>query len=107
MTGQSVFLFLDKYINLSVIGGLFTYRLLSSFMSAVFSPLIDIFLPTRVTENMNISLTGDFQRVYINRISTTIGKNIEYVFALGDLLREFIIWVFVMTLLFIFYKISN
>lgn len=105
MPSGSIVNFVDTYFNISVIAGLFTYRLLSSFITTIFTPFIDMILPLYVTENMNISLNSDYQRVYVNRISTTTSKQIEYIFAFGDLLREFIIWITVMSVLFLFYKI--
>ena len=96
--------FLTSYVSLSVIAGLFTYRVLNSLLENIILPLIDItVLPE--TKFHKLTKTYDYQK---KEISTDIEKS-KYVYIVrpGVFLKELVIWCFMMLLLYLIYKIKN
>ena len=96
--------FLLSYFSLSVVAGLFTYRLINSFIDNIIIPLIDISILPEKKFNK-------FTKVYNYKkkeIKSPI-KNREYVYVIrpGIFLKELIIWCFVMISLYFIYRISK
>ena len=96
--------FLISYISLSVIAGLFTYRLLNSLLDNIILPLLDIsILPdkkfhklTKIYDNKKTEISADVTK-----------ENYMYVFKPGIFLKELVIWCFIMIVLYILYRIFN
>lgn len=96
--------FIVSYVSLSVIAGLFTYRLLNSFLDNIILPILDL---TVLPETRFHKLTKAFnhKKIEINNVF----KNEEYVYVIrpGLFIKELIIWCFMMLLLYFIYRISK
>lgn len=96
--------FIVSYVSLSVIAGLFTYRLLNSFMDNIVLPLIDF---TVLPDTKFHKLTSVYNHKKEN-IDNNFKKNeYVYVFKPGMFLKELVIWCFTMILLYIIYKFTQ
>jgi len=92
--------FIVSYISLSVIAGLFSYRLLNSFMDNILLPLLDFTL-------LPDSKFHKFTKVYNNNkenIKNNFNKSeYVYVFKPGLFIKEIVIWCFIMIFLYFIY----
>ena len=96
--------FIISYVSLSVIAGLFTFRVLNSLLDNIILPILDItVLPE--TKFHKLTKTYDHQKKEVNN---NIQKN-QYVYVIrpGIFLKELVIWCFMMLLLYFIYRISN
>lgn len=96
--------FIFSNISLSVIAGLFSYRLLNSLLDNIILPIIDMsVLPE--TKFHKLTKTYDYKKLEIkNNI-----KNDQYIYIIkpGIFLKELVIWCFMMLVLYFIYKISK
>jgi len=95
--------FIISYVSLSVIAGLFTYRLLNSFMDNILLPFLDI---TVLPDTKFHKLTCVYNHKKENIKNNFNKSEYVYVFKPGIFLKEIIIWCFIMILLYFVYKIS-
>lgn len=98
---MSLIEFISNYITISVLIGLFTYRMINSFLENIFYRIIDFkILPD--------SFFWDFNKVYnVNgeRIHAKYNRDkVEHPIMYGKFLKDFITWI---TLITIFYYISK
>ena len=96
--------FILSYVSLSVIAGLFTFRLLNSFLDNIMLPILDL---TILPDIKFHKLTKSY-----NNRKTEIKSNInnsEYVYVIrpGMFLKELIIWCFMMLLLYYLYRLTR
>ena len=96
--------FIISYVSLSVIAGLFTFRILNSLLDNIILPILDI---TVLPETKFHKLTKTF-----NHQKKKINNNIEkdkyvYVIRPGVFLKELVIWCFMMLLLYFIYRITK
>ena len=101
---KNFYKFIISYVSLSVIAGLFTYRLINSFLDNILLP------------SLNISVLPDYKfhkltKIYNHKKQITHNKysnvdEIFYIFKPGIFLKELIIWCSMMLLLFTFYKFT-
>lgn len=96
--------FIVSYVSLSVIAGLFSYRLLNSFLDNIILPTLDLtILPE--TKFHKLSKAFNHKKTEIN---TDIQKeNYVYVIKPGLFLKELVIWCFMMLLLYFIYIITK
>jgi large-conductance mechanosensitive channel len=96
--------FIISYISLSVIAGLFTYRVLNSFLDNIILPLLDIsILPDKKFHKLTKVYNHDKTQV-----KEVIKKeDIKYIIRPGIFLKELVIWCFIMMLLYIIYKLTK
>jgi large-conductance mechanosensitive channel len=98
------FQFIISYVSLSVIAGLFTFRLLNSLMDNIILPLLDL---TILPDAKFHKLT----RVYNHKkenVDNNVNKN-EYVYIVkpGLFIKELVLWCFMMIILYTIYKITR
>ena len=96
--------FIISYVSLSVIAGLFTFRILNSLLDNILLPILDISV---LPETKFHKLT----KIY-NHEKKEINNNIEkdkymYVIRPGLFLKELVIWCFMMLLLYFVYRITK
>lgn len=96
--------FLISYVSLSVIAGLFTFRVLNSLLDNIIFPILDI---TVLPETKFHKLTKTY-----NHNKKEVNNNIQvdqymYVIRPGLFLKELVIWCFMMMLLYFVYRISK
>jgi len=96
--------FILSYISLSVVAGLFTYRLVNSLLDHIILPLLDISVLPEKKFNK-------FTKVY-NYKKKEIKKPIKnkdymYVIRPGIFFKDLIIWCFIMISLYLIYRISK
>jgi large-conductance mechanosensitive channel len=108
MSGESISYnfssFIVSYVSLSVIAGLFTYRVLNSFLDNIILPLLDIsILPD--TKFHRLTKVYNHKKTEIKEIIKK--QDIQYVISPGIFLKELIIWCFMMMLLYIIYKLTK
>ena len=95
----SYFSFIISFISLSVVAGLFTYRLINSFLEDVLLPCLDItILPNDFFLNMNILLDRNKKIIKLTNVDNS---NIKYSLNLGLFLKEFILWIIIITILYL------
>ena len=95
------FLYRENFITLSSIGSIFTFALIGSFRENIFDKIMSFFLPHE---------SFDFMKVYLPDIETTFNSNPlnpqnemkePSVIHFGVFVRETIIWIFMILLLYI------
>ena len=96
--------FIISYVSLSVIAGLFTFRILNSLLDNIILPILDISV---LPETKFHKLTKTY-----NHEKKEINNNIEkdkyvYVIRPGVFLKELVIWCFMMLLLYFIYRITK
>uniref|UniRef100_A0A6C0LCW4 Uncharacterized protein n=1 Tax=viral metagenome TaxID=1070528 RepID=A0A6C0LCW4_9ZZZZ len=98
--------FIISYVSLSVIAGLFTFRVLNSLLDNIILPIIDI---TVLPETKFHKLT----KIY-NHQKKEINNNVEkdkdkyvYIVRPGMFFKELVIWCFMMLLLYFIYRITK
>jgi len=96
--------FIISYVSLSVIAGLFTFRVLNSLLDNIILPILDI---TVLPEAKFHKLTKTY-----NHQKKEIKNNIQkeqyvYVVRPGIFLKELVIWCFMMLLLYFLYRITK
>ena len=85
--------FIVSYVSLSVIAGLFSYRLLNSLLDNIVLPLLDItILPE--TKFHKLTKTYSHNKKIIN--NNFKKENYIYIFQPGIFLKELVIWCFIM-----------
>lgn len=96
--------FVLSYVSLSVIAGLFTYRLLNSFLEDIILPLLDISILPQ-TKFHKLSKTYNHEKKEID--NPHLKDNYIYMIKPGLFLKELIIWCFMMLLLYFLYRVTN
>ena len=96
--------FVLSQITLSVIAGLFTYRLIGSLLDNIILPLLDLsILPVKKFNKLT--------RVYDNKKNPVNGlfktKEYKYIIQPGIFIRDLILWCTIMLLLYIIYRITK
>lgn len=96
--------FIISYVSLSVIAGLFTFRLLNSLLDNIILPTLDItILPE--TKFHKLTKTYNYKKKELkNDIHI---KNYVYAVRPGLFIKELIIWCFMMLLLYLVYSLSK
>jgi large-conductance mechanosensitive channel len=94
--------FLQTYVGISVIAGIFTFKLISSFMENIINPILDYFIKQDKFKHFNIIINDDGTQIK----ATPATSNTELIYRLnfGQLLRDIIIWLISMIIL---YQISK
>lgn len=99
------FLYRENWISLSSIGSIFTFALIGSFREHVFDKIMKYVLPLESFEFMKVNLpdVGTFQMIPAidpnNPTDTNFTKDNDIKF--GIFIREAIIWIFMILLLYI------
>ena len=96
--------FIVSYVSLSVVAGLFTYRLLNSFLDNILFPIIDLtVLPE--TKFHKLTKTYNHKKEQINPDF----KKEEYMYVIrpGAFIKELVIWCFIMLILYCIYRMFN
>lgn len=96
--------FIVSYISLSVIAGLFTYRLLNSFLDNILLPFLDI---TILPDKHFHKLTKVYNHEKKEIVPNLEENKYQYILKPGLFLKELIIWSFLMIILFMIYKFTN
>lgn len=97
--------FIVSYVSLSVIAGLFTFRVLNSLLDNIILPIIDLSI---LPETKFHKLTKIYNHRKIKIENNDFSKN-DYVYVIkqGIFLKELIIWCFMMLVLYFVYKLNN
>lgn len=96
--------FIISYVSLSVIAGLFSFRLLNSFLDNIIFPLLDI---TILPESKFHKLTKTYNHQKKEIDNGIKNENYVYVVRPGLFLKELIIWCFMMLVLYFIYSITK
>ena len=96
--------FIISYVSLSVIAGLFTFRVLNSLLDNIILPILDISV---LPETKFHKLTKMYNHKK-KEITSEIEKD-KYVYVIrpGIFLKELVIWCFMMLLLYFIYRITK
>lgn len=96
--------FITSYVSLSVVAGLFTYRLLNSFLDNILFPIIDLTLLPE-TRFHKLTKTYNHKKEQINQNF----KQEEYIYVVrpGSFIKELVIWCFIMLVLYCIYRFYN
>ena len=96
--------FILSYISLSVVAGLFTYRLVNSLLDNIILPLLDIsVLPDKKFNKL--TKVYNYRKKEIKK--PIKNKDYMYVIRPGIFFKDLIIWCFIMILLYLIYRISK
>ena len=96
--------FILSYVSLSVIAGLFTFRLLNSFLDNILLPILDLTLLPETKFN-KLTKAYDYKKNKIEKIIED--EKYIYIIQPGLFIKELIIWCSIMLFLFYIYKITN
>jgi len=103
-TQQTFISFVLSYVTLSVIAGLFTYRLLNSFLYNILLPIIDLtLLPDRKFHKLSKMYNYKKEKIEILHDK----NDYKYIIKPGIFLKELIIWSIAMIILYIIYSFTN
>lgn len=97
--------FLTEYISISVIAGIFTFRLLSTIIDNLFNPLIHMIFNEQTFYAYNISLDEDNKVILTDPVDSN--GYVKHYIGLGTILRELIIWLSAMFTLFLITAINK
>jgi len=96
--------FIISYVSLSVIAGLFTFRVINSLLDNIILPILDItVLPD--TKFHKLTKTFNYEKKEIN--NDIQKEQYIYVFRPGIFLKELVIWCFMMLTLYFVYRITK
>ena len=99
------FSFVVSFVSLSVLGGLFTFKLLEAFLQFIFLPLLDMsILPGESFNNLNLFF--DENKKIINYTEKR-NPNIRYTLQCGSFLKELFIWIIMMSFLYFLLDKTN
>lgn len=91
--------FLKEYISITVIAGIFTFRLLSTIIDNLINPLINMIFHEQIFDNYNLSLDESNQRILTDPVDSK--GYVKHYIGFGKILRELIIWTVAMFILFL------
>ena len=94
--------FLSTQVSIPVISGIFTYKLLSSISDNIVSPVLAIMIDKNDFSVFDISI-DDYNNIVL-RTPVEISGSIKHSINVGVVLREFIIWLLIMILLYQIHK---
>jgi large-conductance mechanosensitive channel len=97
--------FLTEYLSISVIAGLFTYRLLSIIIENLINPLINMIFHEQIFYVHDLSLDKNYEIILTDPVDSK--GSVKYYIGFGLILREFIIWTIVMFILFLIASINK
>jgi len=106
------FIYKEKWITLSSVGSIFTFALVANFRANVFDKLMGYILPPESFEYMKVKLPdiGSSPPIHsmssYNPIATDVTGN-PNVIDFGSFVRESIIWIFMILLMYILYILFN
>jgi hypothetical protein len=90
--------FITSFVSLSVIGGIFSYRLINSFLAFVLFPCLNTLLPDDSFDRMNLNLNKNLINI---KSSEKSGEKSKFPsISIGYFIKELIIWVTVMSILY-------
>lgn len=95
--------FIVSYVSLSVVAGLFTFRLLNSLLDNIILPLLDLSV---LPETKFHKLTKTFNNKKKEIENNMNYESYIYIIKPGLFIKELVIWCFVMLLLYFIYSIS-
>jgi large-conductance mechanosensitive channel len=95
--------FIISYVSLSVIAGLFSFKVVNSLLDNIILPILDI---TILPDKKFIKFSS-FYNCNKKKIKPLFNNNdVQYAIRYGMFIKDLIIWLFVMIILFMLYKIS-
>jgi large-conductance mechanosensitive channel len=99
MSNPTYPVFMEKSLTVTVIAGMITMRLITSILNDLVQPAVDMLIFEKLFHSM--TLTYD-QNMHIVKNSKAVNP-ITYTFNFGNVLRELITWIALMTLLYLIY----
>lgn len=97
--------FLIEYVSISVIAGIFTYRLLSAIIDNLINPLINMIFNEQTFYAYNVSLDENNEIILTDPVNSK--GYVKHYIGFGTILREFIIWLVAMFTLFLIISITK
>lgn len=97
--------FLTGYISISVIAGMFTFRLLSTIIDNLINPLINMIFNEQTFYAYDLSLDADNEVILTDPVASK--GYVKHYIGFGTILREFIIWIIAMFTLFLITAINK
>lgn len=99
---ENFLIFLQTYVGISVIAGIFTFKLMSSFMENIINPILDYFIKQDKFKRFNVMINDDGTQIK----ATPVTSNMELIYRInfGQMIRDIIIWLISMIIL---YQISK
>lgn len=97
--------FLTDYISITVIAGMFTFRLLSSIIDNLINPLINMIFNEQVFYAYNVSLDEHNEVILTDPVDSR--GYVKHYIGFGTILRELIIWTAAMFTLFLITSINK
>lgn len=90
--------FLSTNVSISVIAGIFTFRLISAVLENIINPLINIILDENTFYSYNMTIDQDDKVVLTDPVNNL--NHTKYYFGFGVVIRELIIWIIAMFILY-------
>jgi len=97
--------FLQDYISIAVIAGMFTFRLLTTIIDNLINPLINMVLNEQTFYAYNLSLNDENEVILTD--PTDDKGYVKHYIGFGVILREFIIWMIAMIILFLLASLTK
>ena len=95
---SNFFQFLSTNIGISVIAGIFTFRLISSILENLINPLINIIIHEHTFYSYNMTIDQNDKVVLTDPVNNL--SNTKYYFGFGVVIRELMIWIIAMFILY-------
>lgn len=93
------FILSERLITITVIGSIVTFQFVGTFKTDIVDPLLEFMLPEENFGFMNITIRDGIE------MNTPSPKKLKMKF--GNFFKEFIKWIFVITILFLLAKYSR
>ena len=96
----------ENWVNVTTIGSIFTFSMVNKFRDTVFDPVLVYLLPPESFEFMKIELpdippSPNVKMVDPDNPTEMIENNNSYTINFGSFIRETIIWIFMILILYI------
>jgi hypothetical protein len=101
MTDPIDFISRERWITVTAIGSIFTFSMVNKFRETIFDPLLVQLLPPESFEFMKVDIHDLYPSPNVNIPNTGTENKGSYTLNFGGFLRETLIWIFMIMILYI------
>lgn len=97
--------FIKSHLTISVIAGIFTYKLISAYLEYLINPIFNMIINKSNFESISLYYDTNLNQKLITPVDNS--GTIKYHIGIGYIIRETIIWIIAMAVLFGIYYITK
>ena len=99
--------FIFKHLTVSVIIGLITFKVISSFLDNIFNGIFYLLTPQKFFFTINKLYDCDKNKLDNDKVYSEEKEKIKYGIYYGSFLRDFIIWFILMVIFYLIVRLLN